>query len=71
MLSSSILCARFLRAQARCQNAADVVAARNCRIWTRRNATAVKVDKKVIEKSPLAGIRVLDMTRVLAGVSAF
>lgn len=26
------------------------------------------VDKKTIEKLPLAGIRVLDMTRVLAGV---
>lgn len=40
----------------------------NCKIWKRGNATANTVDKKTIEKLPLAGIRVLDMTRVLAGV---
>jgi hypothetical protein len=38
----------------------------------RGNATASKpVDKKAMEKLPLAGIRVLDMTRVLAGVGNF
>ena len=43
---------------------------RNDRVWNARrgNATAAKVDKKLFEKLPLAGIRVLDMTRVLAGV---
>ena len=40
----------------------------NCKTWKRRNATASSVDKQTIEKLPLAGIRVLDMTRVLAGV---
>lgn len=37
-------------------------------IWRRGNATSSPIDKKTIEKLPLAGIRVLDMTRVLAGV---
>ncbi|KAH7345889.1 CoA-transferase family III domain-containing protein [Pyrenochaeta sp. MPI-SDFR-AT-0127] len=40
---------------------------RKLQLWGRRIATQTKVDRKVIEKLPLAGIRVLDMTRVLAG----
>lgn len=36
----------------------------------RRNATQTKPDKQTVERLPLAGIRVLDMTRVLAGVGA-
>jgi succinate--hydroxymethylglutarate CoA-transferase len=47
---------------------AEVYPARNNRIWTRGIAATTKIDKKAIEKLPLAGIRVLDMTRVLAGV---
>jgi hypothetical protein len=44
----------------------------NGRFSSRGNATASKpLDKKAIEKLPLAGIRVLDMTRVLAGVCSF
>ena len=43
----------------------------NSRTWTRGIAATTKVDKKAIEKLPLAGIRVLDMTRVLAGVGVF
>jgi succinate--hydroxymethylglutarate CoA-transferase len=37
-------------------------------ICRRHIATRDPVDKQVDEKLPLAGIRVLDMTRVLAGV---
>lgn len=46
---------------------------RNCRIWGLRRGlkTGAGVDKEVVEKLPLAGIRVLDMTRVLAGVRSF
>lgn len=33
-----------------------------------RGIATTGVDKKLVEKLPLAGIRVLDMTRVLAGV---
>lgn len=40
----------------------------NYKIWKRGNATESSVDKETIDKLPLAGIRVLDMTRVLAGV---
>ena len=41
----------------------------NGRFSSRGNATLSNpVDKKTMEKLPLAGIRVLDMTRVLAGV---
>lgn len=39
-----------------------------CQVWSRSIATQNAVDKATIEKLPLAGIRVLDMTRVLAGV---
>jgi hypothetical protein len=44
--------------------------ARHRGIWEARRAllTGGKLDRKAIEKLPLAGIRVLDMTRVLAGV---
>lgn len=45
------------------------VQAQEFRRWGRGIATMQNVDKKLIEKQPLAGIRVLDMTRVLAGVS--
>jgi succinate---hydroxymethylglutarate CoA-transferase len=38
-------------------------------VQQRMLSTESKVDKEIIEKLPLAGIRVLDMTRVLAGVS--
>jgi len=42
-----------------------------CRPWARSIATQENVKKDVNEKLPLAGIRVLDMTRVLAGVGDF
>lgn len=44
--------------------------ARKGNVWGRRGIANVngQVDKKLVEKLPLAGIRVLDMTRVLAGV---
>lgn len=41
-------------------------AGQNRALLTRSNAT-----KQVVEKLPLAGIRILDMTRVLAGVSGY
>jgi hypothetical protein len=45
----------------------------NVKIWRRGDATTSRegVDKTTIEKLPLAEIRVLDMTRVLAGVGNF
>lgn len=41
------------------------------RSWTRGIATKEGKTREVNEKLPLAGIRVLDMTRVLAGVGLF
>lgn len=37
------------------------------RVWAKRGI-ASNVDSKAVEKLPLAGVKVLDMTRVLAGV---
>jgi hypothetical protein len=71
MISTSRSCAKLAKSQARCWRAAEAIPARNCRIWTRGIAATAKIDKKAIEKLPLAGIRVLDMTRVLAGVGVF
>lgn len=36
-------------------------------MWAKRGI-ASNVDSKAVEKLPLAGVKVLDMTRVLAGV---
>jgi hypothetical protein len=41
------------------------------RQWARGFATTERMAKEVNEKLPLAGIRVLDMTRVLAGVGVY
>ena len=71
------LCPRILARSASPRAAAwSSVAAkpvRNCRVWqqTRGLKTDSPVDKKLLEKLPLAGIRVLDMTRVLAGVGDY
>lgn len=48
----------------------------NCRIRVLQSTRGLQsdhrpVDKKLVEKLPLAGIRVLDLTRVLAGVGDF
>jgi hypothetical protein len=42
---------------------------RSTQAWRRSISTTQTVDKQAVEKLPLAGIKVLDMTRVLAGVS--
>jgi succinate--hydroxymethylglutarate CoA-transferase len=44
------------------------VTTRNLQPWGRNIATKSHVSKEMVEKLPLAGIKVLDMTRVLAGV---
>ena len=50
------------------RHAANRIASRTSQTWRRNIATKSDVDKQMVEKLPLAGIKVLDMTRVLAGV---
>lgn len=50
------------------QPTAGRVATRTLQSRRRNIATKSNVSKQMIEKLPLAGIKVLDMTRVLAGV---
>lgn len=72
MNSCSKLVARSAVPRAARWNLAVGSPARNCKSWgQRRGLQTGKVDKKLMEKLPLAGIRVLDMTRVLAGVGCF
>jgi hypothetical protein len=47
---------------------ASRVATRTSQSWKRNITTKNDVSKQMVEKLPLAGIKVLDMTRVLAGV---
>ena len=47
---------------------ANRTAASRLQIWRRGITSRHGVDKQMVEKLPLAGIKVLDMTRVLAGV---
>ncbi|KAF2199960.1 CoA-transferase family III [Delitschia confertaspora ATCC 74209] len=60
---------RFIRPRAALQCIRTGLAPREPRIWQRKSLATINgpVDKKAMEKLPLAGIRVLDMTRVLAG----
>jgi hypothetical protein len=51
-----------------CRYPANWVATRTSQLWRRNSATKSNADKHIVEKLPLAGIKVLDMTRVLAGV---
>ena len=53
------------------RHAAHRIASRTSQTWRRNIATKSNVDKQMVEKLPLAGIKVLDMTRVLAGVCKY
>jgi succinate--hydroxymethylglutarate CoA-transferase len=62
---------RSVARTAPCSSARSLTGRSSIRItqaWRRNNSTTNNVDKQVVEKLPLAGIKVLDMTRVLAGV---
>ena len=50
------------------QSPAGRIATRTLQSWRRNITTKGDVSKQMVEKLPLAGIKVLDMTRVLAGV---
>lgn len=66
MYSSRALAKAAQRAHFR--HAASRIPGRTSQTWGRNIATKSDVNKQVVEKLPLAGIKVLDMTRVLAGV---
>jgi succinate--hydroxymethylglutarate CoA-transferase len=66
MFSFGAIARAALRVHCRCP--ASQVAARTSQLCRRSIATKSDVNKQMIEKLPLAGIKVLDMTRVLAGV---
>lgn len=50
------------------QPIASRIATRTSQSQRRNIATKSNVSKQMVDKLPLAGIKVLDMTRVLAGV---